>query len=106
MQLPTPADLATFDRLVMRASADRPMRVWVQLRVPGGDGQRWGRSVFLDATPRDVVVPFDTMLPFGRVDQSRPPLAGVTALLVVADTVHALPGGGGQVTIGQLRLAR
>ena len=106
MQLPTPADLATFDRLVMHASADRPMRVWVQLRVPGGEGQRWGRSVFLDATPRDVVVLFDSMLPFGRVDQARPPLPGVTALLVVADTVHALPGGGGRVTIGQLRLAR
>jgi hypothetical protein len=106
MQLPTPADLATFDRLLLRASADRPMRVWVQLRVPAGEGQRWGRSVFLDGTPRDVEVLFDTMLPFGSVDQARPPLAGVTALLVVADTVHALPGSGGQVTIGQLRLAR
>ena len=76
MQLPTPANLATFDRLVMHASADRPMRVWVQLRVPGGEGQRWGRSVYLDATPREVVVLFDGMLPFGRVGSGAPAAGG------------------------------
>ena len=36
------------------ASAVRPARLSVQLRYAGGE--RWGRSVYLDSTPRDLVV--------------------------------------------------
>ena len=51
MQLATPADLARLrQRWCCARRADRPMRVWVQLRVRGGDGRRWGRSVYLDAS--------------------------------------------------------
>ena len=46
------------------------------------------------------------MLPLGRVEQSRPPLADVTAVLVVTDTVHATTGSRGRVTVSALRLAR
>ncbi len=106
MQLAAPADLAAFDSVVVTARADRPMRVWVQLRVPGGDGQRWGRSIYLDAGTRVIRVPFDAMLPLGAVEQSRPPLASVTALLVVVDTVHAVAGSDGRVTVVALALAR
>jgi hypothetical protein len=106
MQLAAPADLAAFDSLVLTAHADRPMRVWLQLRVPGGDGQRWGRSIFLDAERRVSRVPFAAMLPLGAVEQSRPPLTAVTAVLVVVDTVHAEPGSGGRVTVESLALAR
>jgi hypothetical protein len=106
MQLATPADLAGYDSLVLRASADRPLRVWLQLRVPGGEGQRWGRSLYLDGTARELRLPFDTMLPLGRVEQARPPLADVTAVLVVTDTVHATTGSRGRITVSALRLAR
>ena len=44
------------------------------MRVPGGDGQRWGRSLYLDGTAREYRVPFLTMLPLGLVDDARPPL--------------------------------
>ena len=44
------------------------------------------------APPREYRVPFDTMLPLGHGPSARPPLASVTALLVVADTVHATAG--------------
>lgn len=106
MQLAAPAALAAFDSLVLTAHANRPMRVWIQLRVPGGDGQRWGRSIYLDPEARVIRVPFDTMLPLGTVEQSRPPLAAVTAVLVVVDTVHAVAGSGGRVTVESLALAR
>ena len=68
------------------------MRVSLQVRVPGGDGQRWGRSLYLDGTTREYRVPFLTMLPLGLVDDARPPLGDLTAVLLVVDTVHARAG--------------
>jgi hypothetical protein len=106
MQLAAPAGLSAFDSLVLSAHADRPMRVWLQLRVPGGDGQRWGRSIYLDPEPRVIRVPFDAMLPLGAVEQSRPALTSVTAVLLVVDTVHAVAGSSGRVTVESLALAR
>jgi hypothetical protein len=106
MQMAAPSDLAAFDSLVLTARADRPMRVWLQLRVPGGEGQRWGRSISLDGEVRAIRVPFASMLPFGPVEQSRPTLSTVTAVMVVVDTVHAAPATAGGVTIQTVALAR
>lgn len=105
-RLDTPADLARFDRLILRASADRPMRIWVQLRTPQVGGHRWGMSVYLDATPRQITLPFARFLSLDRRAGLRVPLDDVTALLLVADTVHARPGDRGTVTFDELWLAR
>jgi hypothetical protein len=101
-----PAELPAFDSLVVRGSADRARRVWIQLRAPDGGDQRWGRSIYLDAMPREVRVPFSTLLPLGDAAAARPPLEAVTALLVVADTVYAAPGDSGRIALQELRLAR
>ena len=106
MRLEAPADLRQFDSLLVRAAADRPMRVSLQVRVPGGDGQRWGRSLYLDGATREYRVPFLTMLPLGLVDDARPPLGDLTAVLLVVDTVHASPGSAGRIVLEPLRLAR
>lgn len=106
LQLAVPPELTTFDSVVVTARADRPMRVWVQLRVPGGEGQRWGRSIYLEPETRAIRVPFATMLPLGPVEQPRPALAAVTALLLVVDTVHAAAGSDGRVTVDGVALAR
>jgi hypothetical protein len=106
LQLAAPPDLAAFDSLVLTASADRPMRLWLQLRASDGDDQRWGRSIHLDGETRTVRVPFASMLPLGAVEQSRPTLATVTAVLIVIDTVHAAPGSAGRVAIEAVALAR
>ena len=106
MRLEAPADLRQFDSLLVRAAADRPMRASLQVRVPGGDGQRWGRSLYLDGTTREYRVPFLTMLPLGLVDDARPPLGDLTAVLLVVDTVHAPPGSAGRIALEPLRLAR
>lgn len=102
----TPADLAAFDRLIVRASADRPMRVWIQLRMPRDGGIRWGTSVYLDETPRQVTLPFAGFLPLDLGAGLRVTPAEVTALLVVADSAHARPGDSGAVTLDELWLAR
>jgi len=102
----TPADLRTFDRLVVRGAADRPMRIWVQLRTPDDGGRRWGSSIYLDETPRQVTLPFAQFLSIDRAAGAAVPLDAVTALLLVADTVHARPGDRGTVTLDELWLAR
>lgn len=106
LRLDTPADLASFDRMVVRASADRPMRVWLQFRTPTDGGHRWGTSVYLDETPREVTLPFARFLSIDRKAGAAMPLDKVTALLLVTDTVHARPGEHGTVRLDALWLAR
>ncbi len=106
LKLDTPAELARFDRVVLRATADRPMRLWLQLRTPAGGGHRWGSSVYLDGTPRQVTLPFSRFLSIDRRAGAAVPLDEVTALLLVVDTVHTRPGTRGTVTFDELWLAR
>lgn len=101
-----PPMLTAFDRLIMRVQADRPMRVWLQLRTPQGGGRRWGRSIYLDAAVREIVIPWQDLAPLDAAEPRIVPLADVTALLLVVDTVHARAGTGGTVTFGELWLAR
>ena len=93
------------DRLALRASADLPMRVSVQLRS-GGDGRRWQRSVYVDETPRDMAIAFND---FRAVDAPAPatlPLPAIDALLVVVDTVNTPPGRRGTLRISDVRWQR
>jgi hypothetical protein len=90
--------------LAFRGTADAPMRVSVQLRIPGGtEGERWARSVYLDATPRDIVVPFAEMRPAGPTRSSVPRPAAVTSILFAVDRVHAKAGSAGRFTIERTR---
>ncbi|MEO5739724.1 MAG: CehA/McbA family metallohydrolase, partial [Vicinamibacterales bacterium] len=50
--------------IAFRAHASGPMRVSVQARHPQS-GNRWKRSIYLDAEPRDVVIRFAEMTPVG-----------------------------------------
>jgi hypothetical protein len=102
----TPPALPDFDRLIVRASADRPLRLWIQLRTPADGGQRWGRSVFLDRTSRQVTLPFASFLPLDPGARPAVPLDRITALLLVVDTVNARPGDVGAVTLDELWLGQ
>ncbi len=101
-----PGDLAAYDHLILRAVADRPMRVWVQLRSPAGGGRRWGRSIYLDTTPRAITLPLAAFLPLDPGAPQQPALSEVTALLLVADTTHARPGDQGAVTVDEWWMGR
>ncbi len=106
LRFDTPPSIADFDRLILRAAAARPMRVSLQLRSPRDGGHRWGRSVYLDATPREIAVPFEALLPLDGSGSRQVPLAEITALLLVVDTVHTREGEAGTVTFDELWLAR
>ena len=94
------------DRLQMRVRADRPMRMWVQVRSSTtGRGERWGQSIYLDETFRTVEVFFDQLRPLGAASSATPPLDAVDALLLVVDTVNSRPGDASRVHIAELWLS-
>lgn len=100
------ADFIDADRVSLTLQSPGPMRISVQLRVPEGGGLRWQRSVYVDATARSIEVPFSEMrgIEAGRdapLDVSR-----ATTLLLVVDTVNAVPGSGGECWVGDVSVRR
>ena len=81
------------ERIRFTGRAERPMRVSVQVRMPGGtDGRRWRRSVYLDQTPRVVDLALSELEPVGPATALRPIVARVQSVLFVIDTVNTAPG--------------
>lgn len=105
-QFAAPPAVADFDRLILRATADRPMRVSVQLRSPRDGGRRWGRSVYLDQEAREIPIAYRDLLPLDADSVRDVPVKDVTALLLVVDTAHARPGSTGTVRFSEWWLAR
>jgi len=97
--------LPQFDRVTFIGYADRPLRVSVQLRVPG-QGDRWQRSVFLDDTPRAITVYFDEMRAAGPTRTERPPLDAVDSILFVVDTVNTPLGSNGRIWLDDVKYGR
>ena len=95
------------NRLQMRVRADRPMRMWVQVRSSTtGRGERWGQSVFLDDRFSTVEVSFDRLQPLDAASSATPPLDAVDALLLVVDTLNSRPGDASRVHITEMWLAQ
>jgi hypothetical protein len=104
---PATAAIADYDRVVFTARADRPMRLSVQLRAPGGeDGRRWRRSVYVDQTPRAVAVRFADLRPIGSTDGATPVLADIQSVLFVVDAANTSIGSNGQIWIDNVAYAR
>ncbi len=95
--------LAEKVRLSFGGRASQPMRVSVQARHPG-TGARWRRSVYLDATPRDVTVAFEDMIPVAASGTFDP--AATDTILFVVDTMNTAPGTSGTFTISDLQVER
>jgi hypothetical protein len=93
-----------FRTIVFTGSSARPTRVSVQLRYPNGGGERWGHSVYLDPTPREVRVDLDDMLPADRHTESAPVSSAATGLLFVVDLTNALPGEANRISIERVGL--
>jgi hypothetical protein len=94
------------DRIRFTGQAGRPVRISVQLRYAESGGIRWGRSVYLDATPRDVSIRLDEMLPADRQAGRTPPLPSATSLLFVADLTNARPGDANTIRISNAGFSR
>jgi hypothetical protein len=85
--------------------ASQPMRVSVQLRLPGGaDGRRWRRSVYLDETPRTLSISLEEFDPVEPYTSQRPIVSPVQSLLFVVDTLNTLPGADGSFAVSQVAL--
>lgn len=94
-----------FDRIQFVAWAEHPMRLSVQLRLPGGrDGLRWRRSVYVGLEPTLIEVLLADLEPVGGSTTQQPLVARVESVLFVVDTVNARPGDRGVVTISDVGL--
>ncbi len=94
-----------FDAVTMTLRAEPPMRVSIQWRVPrGGDGDRWQRSVYVDATPRTVTLDLQDFAAVGEGLATTPSLDLVRSLSLVVDTWHTRPGSAGRAWISGVAL--
>ena len=98
--------ISDFSRVRFDVSADRPARLWVQLRRPGGVGERWGRTFFVDQADRTIDLSLDTFAPIGVTTTARPTLGQVDSLLFVIDTLNALPGSSGRLHLRNVAFVR
>ena len=101
-----PAARGQFARIRLTASSSRPVRMSIQLRNPAEGGPRWGTSVYVDSTPRDVVVAVDRLRPLDRQTGEAPDFGGPTALLLVVDLTNARPGDSNAIQVGDVGLIR
>ena len=100
-----PGTLVGLDGLVFEARADRPMRLFVQLRAGTVPGQpRWRRSFFADTTSQLITVAFDELAPVELQLAEHPDLESIDAVLIVMDRTNGLPGSVGRVTLTHPRV--
>lgn len=101
-----PGGATTSSSLRFRARGDRSMRFSVQLREPdGGVGIRWRRSIYVDDTEREVVIPLTAMRPVdGAALDAR--LEHVTDLLFVVDDVNSALGTAGRIWIREIEVLK
>jgi hypothetical protein len=87
------------DRIEFVAHASPPMRLSLQIRLPGAGGQRWRRSVYVDETHRAYSVRLRDFAAVDRPTTLRPNVARVQAILFVVDTLNTMPGNKGSFWI-------
>jgi hypothetical protein len=95
------------ERIEFVASSPAPMRVSVQVRVAGGsDGQRWGRSIYVDESSQVISVRLADLQPIDRRTALRPVVARVQSVLIVIDTVNTRTGSAGEIRLRNVRFVR
>jgi hypothetical protein len=99
-----PAGAGEFDRVAFSIRAERPMRISVQIRDTTAD--RWQRSVYVDASPRERTVRFDDIRPVGVTHAVRPRPDEYRSLMFVVDTTNTRPGTSGRIWLKDVRLER
>jgi hypothetical protein len=97
----------SFDRIEFTASSSTPVRLSVQFRLPGTkETERWARSVYVDATPRTIMVRLADVQPVGFRTTSRPVVARVKSILFVMAWPNTAPGSTGSIELSHVRLLR
>ena len=99
-------DLIGYDGVTLKARADRPLRLSVQVRLPeAGNQLRWQRSVYVEGESRSVTIPFADMRPVGRAT-GVPPLETAPTLLFVVDSTNMRPDAQATIWLEDVRLVR
>ena len=106
LQVPITGGIAPFDRVRFTVAADRPLRLWAQLRGTVGTTERWGRTFYTEEQARTVDLRLEDFQPIGPNAAGKPPLDKVDSLLFVVDTLNTLPGGKGTITISEVAFVR
>jgi hypothetical protein len=107
ISLPSGSSLSAHTGLQIRARADRPMRISAQLRVPESHGlRRWSNSFVVGPDLQTAELKFADFLPVGESSAEPPPLKDIDRVLLVVDTVNALPGTAATVSISNVWLTR
>ncbi|HWI19112.1 MAG TPA: CehA/McbA family metallohydrolase [Vicinamibacterales bacterium] len=106
VRVPVTGGLAAIDRIRFMASAAAPMRVWVQLRAPVGNTERWGATFYTGTDARLIDIPFSKFRAIGVTSSALPPLDQVDSILFVVDTLNTLPGTKGSMTISEVGLVK
>jgi hypothetical protein len=94
-----PAGLTANDRLAFTIRAEHPMRLSVQLRAGQPPGERWQRSVYVEAADRERTVYFDDLTPVGVTQTWRPTFSTIHDLMFVIDTTNTKSGSSGRLWI-------
>jgi hypothetical protein len=94
--------LSNHARFAFTARADAPMRVSLQARRPSG--ARWQRSIYLDTTAREFIVPFTDMKPVGPDAPPHFIPAEIDTVLFVVDTTNTAPGTAGRFEVSDLKV--
>ena len=104
---PVQNHLLQHDRITLRASASRPLRLSVELRASGdADPPRWQRSVYLDRTPRTVTILFSDLRPIARNAAGPVPLPSIEALMLAIDANNTMPGTSGEIVFSEIAYER
>jgi hypothetical protein len=107
---PVTSEVVTYRRLTLRAQADHPVRVALQLRAAGTNNPpRWQRSIYLDSTPREVTIRFaelKSVTPKPDANAEPLPAASIGALMLVLDTNNTAPGMRGSISFEKLAYER
>jgi hypothetical protein len=104
----TPEGVAAYDRAFFRVRADRPMRLSAQLRSGQGAtaGDRWIRSIYLDAAWREYTFLFSDFVPAGKPRTAAPVLADIRSVMLVVDLTNTKPGFAGTFNLQIAELQR
>jgi hypothetical protein len=100
--------------VMFRARSPRGLRVLVQLRFGEDGNARWGKSVYVDQTLRQIIVPLSRLRLLGSdgapPDPAQPvtipAISRATSLLFVIDLTNALPGSEGTLMVSDVAFAR
>jgi hypothetical protein len=87
----------SFTALRLGLQADRPARIWVQVRTQAG--RRWGRTYYVDPAGTELLVRLTDLRSMGEGQVGAPDPKSLSSILLVIDLMNAAPGKSGRLTV-------